>query len=84
MLVSQSPKKQSSRFGFIISTKIHKRAVKRNRAKRLLSEAIFALSPKIKPGFDVVFLAKKKIVEANLEEVKIEVKRLFAKAGMVS
>ena len=75
---------QPSRFGFIISSKIHKKAVKRNRAKRLLSEAIFDLFPKIKPGFDVVFLAKKKIIEADFEEIKREVKRLFSKAGMVS
>jgi len=84
LLVSQSKKTHPSRFGFIISSKIHKKAVRRNQAKRLLSEAIFDLSPKIKPGFDVVFLAKKKIIEADLEEIKKEVKKLFVKAGMVS
>lgn len=85
LLVSRQPRKnQFSRFGFIISTKIHKKAVKRNRVKRLLNEAILGLLPKIKPGFDVVFLAKKKIIEADLKEIKREVKKLFAKAGMVS
>lgn len=85
LLVSRQPEKnQPSRFGFIISSKIHKKAVKRNWAKRLLSEAISALNSKIEPGFDIVFLAKKKIVEADLDEIKKQIKRLFIKAGMVS
>lgn len=85
LLVSRQPREnQPSRFGFIISTKIHKKAVKRNRAKRLLSEAIIDLSPKINPGFDVIFLAKKKIIEADFKEIKKEVKRLLVKARMVS
>lgn len=85
LLVSRQPKKnQPSRFGFIISTKIHKKAVRRNQVKRLLSEAIIDLIAKIKPGFDAVFLAKKKIIGADLEEIRKEVKKLFAKAGMVS
>lgn len=79
--VVQSEKNQPSRFGFIISSKIHKKAVKRNKAKRLLSEAIMALE--VKPGFEVVFLAKKKLIEALPKEIKAEVKRLFEKAGIL-
>lgn len=84
MLISpQVLKTQPSRFGFIISTKVHKKAVKRNRAKRLLTEAVLSLSSKIKPGFDVVFLAKKKIIDISLEEIKKEVKRLFIEAELI-
>ena len=84
LLISpQVSKTQPSRFGFIISTKVHKKAVKRNRAKRLLTEAVLSLSSKTKPGFDVVFLAKKKIIEAELEEIRREVKKLFVRAGMM-
>jgi len=74
---------QPSRFGFIISSKIHKKAVKRNRAKRLLSEAVLEIAPKMKTSFDVVFLAKKGIIDTDLKKIKTEVKRLFKKAGMV-
>ncbi len=84
LLVSPSNKNQPSRFGFIISTKIHKKAVKRNRAKRLLSEAIIELIEGIKPGYDVVILAKKKIIEADFKAIKEEMRYLLAKAGMVS
>lgn len=84
LLVSrQQEAKQASQFGFIISTKIHKRAIKRNRVKRLLNEAIYSLLPKIKPGFETVFLAKKRIIDAGLEEIGVEVERLFIKARMM-
>jgi len=89
LLVAPQPKTsnlkpQASRFGFIISTKIHKRAVKRNRARRLLIEAIRSLLPKIKPGFDCVFLAKKPIIGKELAEFKKETERLFQKAKLLA
>jgi len=76
----QSP---TTRFGFIISTKVHKKAVKRNRAKRLLSEAIMGLALGIKPDFDIIVLARKKVIEANLEEIRKEIERLFIKAEVI-
>lgn len=72
-----------SRFAFIISSKVHKRAVKRNQAKRLLSEAIYGLMSKIKPGFDGVFLAKEAIIGKELIEIKREVEKIFRQAGLV-
>lgn len=71
-------KDQRSRFGFIISTKIHKKAVKRNRGRRLLVEAVRSILPQIKPGFDFVFLVKKQIVNQNLPEIKKEVEKIFS------
>ena len=87
LLVSgQEPvdRSQPSRFAFIISTKIHKRAVKRNRVRRFLIEAIRSLLPKIKPGFDCVFLAKKAIVGKGLIEIKKETERLFKKTKLIT
>jgi len=75
--------RQASRFGFIISTKVHKKAVKRNRAKRLLGEAIQELLPKMKSDFNVVFLAKKRLIEAPPATIKIELKKLFTQAGII-
>jgi len=83
LLVAKGEKAKPSRFAFIISTKIHKRAVRRNRARRLLIEAIRSLLPKINPGFDCVFLAKKAIVGKELPEIKKETERLFQKAGLI-
>lgn len=73
-----------SRFSFIISTKIHKKAVKRNRARRLLVESIRSLLPKIKLGFDCVFLAKKAIVGKEATVVKKETEEIFQKADLLT
>lgn len=80
---SSALRPQPSRFAFIISTKIHKRAAKRNQARRLLIEAIRSLLPKIKPGFDCVFLAKKAIIGKELIEIKKETEKLFQKAHLI-
>ena len=83
LLIDKRKDKAPSRFGFIISTKIHKRAVKRNRARRLLTEALRPLLPKVKPGFDAIFLAKREVVGKELVEIKTAVERLFKKAKMI-
>ena len=49
---------QTSRFAFIVSTKISKDAVDRNRFKRTMSDAVRLSTIDLLPGFDVVFLGK--------------------------
>lgn len=66
-----------SRFAFIVSKKISPLASRRNRIRRLLSEAIYSFLSKIKPGFDFVFLIKKTIIGKNLVEIKREVESLL-------
>ena len=82
LLLSPSPKAQN-RFAFIISTKVHKKAVRRNHARRLLSEAIKEFLPQIKPGFNGVFLAKKTLIDADYSQIKKEMSLLFKKARLI-
>jgi ribonuclease P protein component len=63
-----------SRFGFVVSTKIAKDAVDRNRIKRVMSEAVRISSIDLEPGFDVVFLAKTTITRVSTSEIMKEVK----------
>ena len=72
-----------SRFGFVVSKKISKKAVERNRVKRLMSETIRLTEEKIKPGFDVVFISKLGIVNKSLEEVKESVEKLLKRSGLL-
>ncbi len=72
-----------SRFGFVISTKLSKKAVKRNRVKRILREQVRLSLPKIKNGFDVIFLGKKALLEVSYKEIGKEIKRLFKKSGLL-
>jgi len=73
---------KNSRFGFIVSSKISPKAVLRNKVKRLLRETVRKLLPEIKRGYDFLFLAKKKMVEAGLLEATDECRRLLGKADL--
>ncbi len=72
-----------SRFGFVVSKKISKKAVERNRAKRLMSEAIRLTDEKIKPGFDVVFISRVGIVNKSMGEIKESVEKLLKRSGLL-
>jgi ribonuclease P protein component len=75
--------KDTSRFGFIISTKIAKDAVDRNRCKRAMSEAVRIDSVNLVEGYDVVFLAKTSISNASTTEIMKEVSSSLRKAGLM-
>lgn len=72
----------AARFAFIISKKIDKKAVRRNRVRRLLSEAVQFWLPKIKLQVDVVFLAKRPLIGKDFIQIKKETERMFKKTGL--
>jgi ribonuclease P protein component len=53
--------------GFVISKKISKRAVDRNRIKRLLCEV---MKDKLPEGLKIIILVRKNILEAKIEDIK--------------
>lgn len=77
LIVASRKDSHPSRFAFIISKKIHKKATRRNRIRRLLVESIRSLLPKIKSGQDCVFLVKKSILDKELSVLKKEVEKFF-------
>jgi len=72
-----------SKFAFIISKKISKKAVVRNKIRRLLAESVRVNLKNIKKGYLVLFLVKKEIVGMKFGEVEREVKRMFERVGVV-
>ena len=75
----------TSRFGFIVSNKIDKRAARRNRLKRRLRAVVGESLDKIKPGFDVVILVKRQPkYPYKFEEIKEEVLMGMKKAELIS
>jgi ribonuclease P protein component len=79
----QRDDKEPSRFAFIVSTKIAKDAVDRNRFKRAMSEAVRLISIELKPGFDVVFLAKMSITRVPTADVMKEVRIALKESGLL-
>jgi ribonuclease P protein component len=74
--------KEPSRFGFVISNKISKRANVRNKIKRILREAVKASLPELKSGFDVIFLVKKVALGRQTKDIMNEVSVVFKKADL--
>lgn len=81
LIVSLGKKKAPSRFAFIVSSKVGRRAHERNRIKRLLRQAARDNLDRLEKPIDGVFLAKKAILGKSYTEVEREVVRIFEKAG---
>ena len=71
-----------SRFGFSVSRKIGK-AVQRNRVKRLIREAVRLRLKEIAKGWDVVFIARPPIQEADFHQVSRAVEDLLRRARLL-
>jgi len=67
----------NSRFGFIVSSKISKKAVVRNKIKRQLREIVRKNLANIKSGLDIIIIAKPEIINNNYQDIKSDVKNLL-------
>jgi ribonuclease P protein component len=71
------------RVGFVVSKRISKLAVKRNRIKRLLSEAIRPVLPEVSGGWDIVISARQAIVDADLSTLQHDIVTLLRRARLL-
>jgi len=74
LLVSNDEGVKMSRFGFIVSKKIDKKAVIRNKVRRRLSEAVRLLLPKLRQDVRVIFLVRPVLKDKKTQEI-VEVLR---------
>ncbi len=74
---------KTSRFTVIVSLKISKKAVERNRLKRRLREIVRRdILPKVNPGFDGIILTKKPLLDLSFGELRELVIKLFKKTRL--
>lgn len=66
-----------SRFGFIVSKKISKKATERNKIKRRISEIVRIKIREIKKPIDAVFIARKSVEKQRFQEIEKEVIQLL-------
>jgi ribonuclease P protein component len=71
------------RFGLVVSQKVSKRAVIRNKVRRRLAEAIKTEIENIETGLDLVLVALPGIEKEGFPEIKESVKNALAKLGLI-
>ena len=69
----------NSRFAFVVSGKISKLAVHRNRINRAMHEGVRRVIKEIPEGYDFVFLAKKNLAKKTTDEIIAEMINFFEK-----
>ncbi len=72
-----------SRFGFIVGTKVSKRANKRNLIKRRMRTIIKDNLKNINEGYDIIFITRPGIVKKSYREIKIKVIKLLKRAELI-
>lgn len=74
-------KEKSIKIGFLISKKISKKAVERNRIKRRLKEIL--KKEKIKEGLYIIFIPLPGLEKKNFKELEETVKKILKKAKVL-
>ena len=82
LLVLPIPDEQT-RIGIVAGRSVGN-AVQRNRAKRMLREAVRVLLFHIKPGWKIILISRKPILKAELSEIQVSLDQLFKKANLIS
>ena len=68
------------RFGIVVSKKIDKRAVVRNRIKRLFRNTLENLNKNMEPGHDILFIVRSGILDKMQKENQELIKQAIEKA----
>jgi ribonuclease P protein component len=74
--------REYNRKAFLASKKVGK-AVARNRARRLMKEAHRSLAPRIRTGYDILFIARNTITDASCPEVQKTMKASLKKGKLL-
>jgi len=72
-----------SRFGIIVSQKISKKAILRNKVKRRIRESIKMELAEIKNGFDITLIAVPGLETKSFHEIKGMIDKIFAKTKIL-
>ena len=72
-------KEKELKIGFVVSTKVDKRAVVRNKLKRQLREIVHKLLLDLESGYHVILIAKSSALELNYTELTKQVIFAFSK-----
>lgn len=72
-----------SRFAFVVSRKISKKAAYRNKIKRRLREVIKGLLSRAKTGLDVVIVVQGGVENKSFQEIQKNTEKILKKAKII-
>ena len=81
VLAARANQRPNSRYGIIVSKKVG-HAVQRNRARRLIREALRAEHMAVQPGWDIVIIARMSIAGQRLGPVQAALQQLLHRARL--
>ncbi len=73
-----------ARFCFVVSKKVSKKAVVRNKVKRRLRAAVAGLMDRILPGFDCVLAARPGLEIKTWQEINMLAESVLISAGLMN
>jgi len=83
LLKAKASQKNFSRFGIVVSKRVAKKAVERNRIRRLLSEVLTTKQDSFKSPYDIVLVALPGFSLKDLHEAQSIIEKLFLKATII-
>ena len=83
LYVTQS-RETHSRFGFVVSTKVSKKATARNKLKRRMRAVAARAFPAVKTGVDVVLVARPQAEKATFQEIAKTITNLLQTSRLIS
>jgi len=72
-----------SRFAFSIGKKVSKKAVVRNKLRRLLREVVRSKLPQLKKSVDGIFVSHLGLEKNKLEEIDSMINKVFKKINLI-
>lgn len=75
--------RETSRVAFVVSKKISKKAVERNRVSRWAREVVQKLLPSFGVSVDIVLSAQQPFAKYSFESCEKEIEKLFKDAGLI-
>lgn len=73
----------TTRFAVVVGSKVSKKAVVRNRIRRIIQAELSLIFPKIKPGFDVMILVRPVAKDAAPVDIRRQLKDVLFKAKLL-
>ena len=71
------------RVGLVISRKVSKKAVVRNKIKRQMRAILRSFLSTLKGGGSLIFIAKKSLLDSNYHELERDIRTLLSKSKLV-